>query len=112
MPRVQSIETAEKYSISHLASAARQSASYPELPFKGMEGPRDPFLVSVAINVFEFFPRAEWIRVKRLSNGRIIISVKAAGMKAHAKGYGHVNAQFNLIQQVFLLPKLWKAIYC
>lgn len=112
MPRTQSIETAEKYSISHLASAARQSASYPELPFKGMEGPRDPFLVSVAINVFEFFPRAEWIRVKRLSNGRIIISVKAAGMKAHAKGYGHVNAQFNLIQQVFLLPKLWKAIYC
>ena len=112
MPRTQSIETAEKYSISHLAPAARQSASYPELPFKGMEGPRDPFLVSVAINVFEFFPRAEWIRVKRLSNGRIIISVKAAGMKAHAKGYGHVNAQFNLIQQVFLLPKLWKAIYC
>lgn len=112
MPRTESIRTAEKYSISHLASAARQSASYPELPFKGMEGPRDPFLVSVAINVFEFFPRAEWIRVKRLSNGRIIISVKAAGMKAHAKGYGHVNAQFNLIQQVFLLPKLWKAIYC
>ena len=119
MPRTQSIETAEKYSISHLASAARQSASCNptcnpscNLPFKGMDGPRDPFLVSVAINVFEFFPRAEWIRVKRLSNGRIIISVKAAGMKAHAKGYGHVNAQFNLIQQVFLLPKLWKAIYC
>lgn len=112
MPTNTSIRTAEKYSISHLASAARQSASYPELPFKGMEGPRDPFFVSVAINVFEFFPRAEWIRVKRLSNGRIIISVKAAGMKAYAKGYGHVNAQFNLIQQVFLLPKLWKAIYC
>lgn len=111
MPTNTSIRTAEKYSISHLASAARQSASYPELPFKGMEGPRDPFLVSVAINIFEFFPRAEWIRAKHLSNGRIIISIKAAGMKAHAKGYGYVNAQLNLIQRVHLLPKLWKAIH-
>ena len=112
MPRTESIRTAEKHSIGHLASAARQSASYPELPFKGMEGPRDPHLVSIAINIFEFFPRAEWIRVKHLSHGRIIISVKSAGMKAHAKGYNSVNAQFNLIQQVALLPKLWKAFYC
>lgn len=110
MPRTESIRTAEKYSIGHLASAARQSASYPELPFKGMEGPRDPFLVSVAINVFEFFPRAEWIRVKHLSNGRIIISIKAAGMKAHARGYGHANAQSNLLRRIAALPRLRKAI--
>ena len=112
MPKTESIRTAANNSTCHLASAARQSASYPELPFKGMEGPRDPHLVSIAINIFEFFPGAEWIRVKRLSHGRIIISVKSAGMKAHAKGYNSVNARFNLIQQVALLPKLWKAIYC
>lgn len=110
MPKNTSIRTAEKYSISHLASAARQSASYPELPFKGMDGPRDPFLVAVALNIHKFFPRAEWIRVKHLSNGRIIISIKASGMKAHAKGYSSSNAQLNLITKIFRFPDLWKAI--
>lgn len=110
MPRVQSIRTAANNSTCHLASAARQSASYPELPFKGMEGPRDPFLVCIALNVHEFFPRAEWIRVKHLSNGRIIIGVKSAGMKAHARGRNSWNAMRNLIVRIGAQPELLKEI--
>lgn len=110
MPRVQSIRTAANNSTCHLASAARQSASYPELPFKGMDGPRDPFLVCIALNVHEFFPRAEWIRVKHLSNGRIIIGVKSAGMKAHARGRNSWNAMRNLIVRIGAQPELLKKI--
>lgn len=117
MPKTGSIRTAANNSTCHLASAARQSAPCApacnltsNLPFKGMDGPRDPFLVAVALNIHKFFPRAEWIRVKHLSNGRIIISLKASGMKAHAKGYNYVNAQMNLISRIFSRPDLWKAI--
>lgn len=110
MPRVQSIRNAANNSTCHLASAARQSASYPELPFKGMDGPRDPFLVCVALNVHEFFPRAEWIRVKHLSHGRIIIGVKSAGMKAHARGRNSWNAMRNLIVRIGAQPELLKKI--
>ena len=117
MPRVQSIRTAANNSTCHLASAARQSAPCnpacnltSNLPFKGMDGPRDPFLVAVALNIHKFFPRAEWIRVKHLSNGRIIISLKASGMKAHAKGYGHDNAIRNLINRIGRIPGLLNQI--
>lgn len=110
MPKTGSIRTAANNSTCHLASAARQSASYSELPFKGMDGPRDPFLVSIALNVHQLCPRAEWIRVKHLSNGRIIIAIKATGMKVYAKGYSSSNAQLNLITKIFRFPDLWKAI--
>lgn len=110
MPRVQSIRNTANNSNGILASAARQSASYPELPFKGMDGPRDPQLICIALNVHQFCPHAEWIRVKHLSNGRIIITIKATGMKVYAKGYSSSNAQLNLITKIFRFPDLWKAI--
>ena len=71
-----------------------------------MDGPRDPFLVCVALDVHKFFPRAEWIRVKHLSNGRIIITLKASGLKASAKGYGSDNAIRNLITRLGRIPGL------
>lgn len=117
MPRVQSIRNTANNSNGILASAARQSASCNptcnpscNLPFKGMDGPRDPFLVCIALNVHEFFPRAEWIRVKHLSNGRIIIGVKSAGMKAHARGRNSWNAMRNLIVRIGAQPELLKKI--
>lgn len=106
MPRTQSIETAEKYSISHLASAARQSASYPELPFKGMSPSCNPDNIATACKVHALFPHAEWIRVKNLGNGRVIITLKTAGMKVAAKGYGHANAVRNLIIRIGRIPGL------
>lgn len=84
------------------------STNFTALPFKGMEGPRDPQLVSVAINVHNFFPRAEWIRVKHLSNGRIIIAIRIDGTKTHARGYDQANATANLIGRVRTLPGLWE----
>lgn len=84
------------------------NTNFTALPFNGMEGPRDPQLVTVAINVHNFFPCAEWIRVKHLSNGRIIIAIRIDGTKTHARGYGHANATANLICRVRKQPGLWK----
>ena len=106
MPKTESIRTAANNSTCHLASAARQSASYSELPFKGMSPDCNPANITTALTVHKFFPRAEWIRVKNLSNGRIIISLKASGMKAHAKGYGHDNAIRNIIIRIGRIPGL------
>lgn len=85
-----------------------RTTNFTALPFNGMEGPRDPQLVTVAINVHNFFPCAEWIRVKHLSNGRIIIAIRIDGTKTHARGYGHANATANLIGRVRKQPGLWK----
>lgn len=106
MPRVQSIRTAANNSTCHLASAARQSASYPELPFGGMSPDCNPDNIATALRVHVLFPRVEWIRVKNLSNGRVIITIKAAGLKTHARGYGHDNATRNLILRIGRIPGL------
>lgn len=111
MPRVQSIGIAEKHSIGHLASAARQSASYPELPFKGMSDQRDPYLIGVAVSILQFFNHAEYIRVKYLNRKTKRLSVKfaASGMKCFVRGYGHGNAVMNLISRVAQQPEFWHA---
>ena len=110
MPTTTSIRTAEKHSISHLASAARQSASYSELPFRGMSPDCNPDKIATALRVHALFPRAEWIRVKSLSHGRISITIKTAGLKAYAKGYGHDNALRNLITRIGRIPGLLATI--
>lgn len=106
MPRTESIRTAANNSTCNLASAARQSASYSELPFAGMSPDCNPVNIEVARTVHDICPRAEWIRVKNLSNGRIIITVKAAGLKVSAKGYGRINAVRNLITRLGRIPGL------
>lgn len=110
MPKVQSIRGAANNSTCHLASAARQSASYSSLPFKGMSPDCNPVNIATALTVHKFFPHAEWIRVKTLSNGRYIITLKASGLKATAKGYGHDNAIRNLILRIGRIPGLLSQI--
>lgn len=110
MPKTGSIRTAANNSTCHLASAARQSASYPELPFGGMSPDCNPDNIATALRVHALFPRTEWIRVKSLSNGRVIITIKAAGLKAYAKGYGHDNALRNLITRIGRIPGLLNQI--
>lgn len=110
MPRTESIRNTANNSNGILASAARQSAPYSSLPFKGMSPDCNPVNIATALTVHEFFPRAEWIRVKTLSNGRHIITLKSAGLKATAKGYGTANAIRNLTLRIGRIPGLLSQI--